>query len=172
MSLWQIYHPIGTYANPASKVAFAEDITKMYTNVSLPAFYVVVQFIPLPTEDFLVGGKQVTGKPFIRVVITQIAIRLPDDDASYNRNTASIDKILGPHVADKGYDWEYHVDETERRLWKINGMTPPPWKSVKRKSYGQRRTGQFLTMVPTDSGFQIDVSRQCNNRLGIGRLLL
>ncbi|KAJ5776166.1 uncharacterized protein N7511_001177 [Penicillium nucicola] len=133
MPLWQIFHPTGTYEDPASKLAFSEDITKMYTAVGLPAFYVVVQFIPLPKSDVLVGGKVMADKPFVRVVITQIAIRLPNEDASYNRVTATIDKILGPHVAEKGYDWEYHVDETERRLWKINGMIPPPWKSEEEK---------------------------------------
>jgi hypothetical protein len=76
-----------------------------------------------------VGGKQKIHKPFIRVVITQIAVRLPDDDAAYQRNTTKIDELLKPHVADKGYDWEYHVIETERRLWKINGMIPPPRNS-------------------------------------------
>jgi hypothetical protein len=137
MPLWQIYHPPGTYEDPATKVAFAEDITKIYTNIGLPAFYVVVNFIPLPKEDILVGGQAIVGKPFIRIVITQIAVRLPDDDASYNRNTAAIDKVLVPHVADKGYDWEYHVDETERRLWKINGMKPPPWKSEEEKLWAK-----------------------------------
>ncbi|KAJ5856489.1 uncharacterized protein N7529_010433 [Penicillium soppii] len=129
MPLWQIYHPVGTYGDPASKISFAEDITKMYTKLGLPAFYVVTNFIPLPNEDILVGGKLRTEKPFIRVVISHIAIKMPNDDAVYKRSTSSIDAILKPHIADKGYDWEYHVMETERRLWKINGLVPPPWKS-------------------------------------------
>jgi hypothetical protein len=24
-----------------------------------------------------------------------------------------------------GYDWEYHVEETNRDLWKVQGLVPP-----------------------------------------------
>jgi hypothetical protein len=82
MPLWQIYHPAGTYEDPASKIAFAEDITKMYTDFGLPAFYVVTNFIPLPKEDILVGGEPKLGKPFIRIVITHIAIKMPNEDVT------------------------------------------------------------------------------------------
>lgn len=40
---------------------------------------------------------------------------------------------MKPHLLDKGYDFEYHVDETDRRLWKINGLVPPPFKSEEEK---------------------------------------
>ncbi|KAL2214860.1 putative oxalocrotonate tautomerase [Thermoascus aurantiacus ATCC 26904] len=129
MPLWLIFHPAGIFEDSASKQALAEDITKMYTELGLPAFYVVAKFIKLPAEDIWVGGKQKTDKPFIRVVIKHIAIHVPDDDALYRRTTSRIDRILKPHIADKGYDWEFHVEETERKLWKINGMIPPPHKS-------------------------------------------
>lgn len=51
-----------------------------------------------------------------------------------------IDAILKPFIADKGYDWEYSIDETSRDLWKINGHVPPmpdseaerEWKRVNR----------------------------------------
>ncbi|KAJ5768962.1 hypothetical protein N7520_003521 [Penicillium odoratum] len=135
MPLWQIYHPPGTFEDNVSKQALATDITKMYTGIGLPAFYVVVQFIQLQDSELWVGGTPRTEKPFIRVVITQIAVRLPDDDAAYRRNTMRIDNALKPHIQDKGYDWEYHVDETERRLWKINGMIPPPLKSEEEKEW-------------------------------------
>ncbi|KAJ5776585.1 uncharacterized protein N7511_001596 [Penicillium nucicola] len=136
MPLWQIYHPPGTYTDQASKTSFAADITKMYTEMGLPAFYVVTNFIPLPKDDIFVGGKPID-KPFIRVVITHIAINMPNEDAVYKRSTARIDQILKPNIADLGYDWEYHVDETERRLWKINGMVPPPWKSEEEKRWAR-----------------------------------
>ncbi|CAG7925515.1 unnamed protein product [Penicillium olsonii] len=129
MPLWQIYHPVGTYEDPASKASFAKDITKIYTDVGLPAFYVVVNFIPLQKEDLLVGGEFLEENPFIRIVITNIAIKMPEIDEVYARFTSSVDKVLQPHIAERGYDWEYHVAETDRRLWKINGLIPPPWKS-------------------------------------------
>lgn len=132
MPLWQIYHPVDTYEDQASKASFAQDITKIYTKVGLPAFYVVVNFIPLPKEDILVGG-ELQNKPFIRVVITNIAIKMPESDDAYARFTSSVDTVLKPHIADRGYNWEYHVVETDRRLWKINGLVPPPWKSAEER---------------------------------------
>lgn len=131
MPLWLIFHPPGTFEDAATKQAFTEDITKWYTENGLPAFYVVANFIKISPEDVWVGGKQkkIDEKPFIRIVIKHIAIRIDNDDVTYKRSTSRIDRILKPHVADKGYDWEFHVEETERRLWKINGLAPPPWKS-------------------------------------------
>jgi hypothetical protein len=77
-----------------------------------------------------IGGRPNTSiTPFIRLKIDHIAITLPDKDDVYASVTKGLDAVLEPHIADKGYDWEYHVDETERRLWKVQGLNPPPWKS-------------------------------------------
>jgi phenylpyruvate tautomerase PptA (4-oxalocrotonate tautomerase family) len=138
MPLWQIYHPPNTFQNAESKQLFAEDITKMYTSLGLPAFYVVTQFHELKDDNAYVGGKPASNKPFIRVVITHIAVRIPDADKAYLRTTSRIDKIMKPHVLDKGYDFEYHVDETERRLWKINSLIPPPFQSAEEQFWVQK----------------------------------
>jgi nucleolar protein 58 len=80
------------------------------------------------------GGKKLSkAKPFIRIAIEHIAVRLPDEDATYKRVSNRVDEALKPHVADKGYDWEFHIDETERRLWKINGIFPPAFGSDEEK---------------------------------------
>ncbi|KAE8141912.1 putative oxalocrotonate tautomerase [Aspergillus pseudotamarii] len=131
MPLWQIYHPPGTFTTSTEKAAFAQAITENYTSVGLPAFYVVVQFHQLDPTNVFVGGhpRPETARPFVRIVIAHIAIRLPDTDAAYDQAASKIDRVLKPHALDKGYDVEYHVDETERRMWKINGLIPPPWKS-------------------------------------------
>lgn len=132
MPLWQIYHLPGTFEDNASKQAFAEDITGMYTFLGLPAFYVVTHFHKMDNSNVYLGGKPLPDneKPFVRVAITHIAIRVPDADAVYLRTTSRLDNIMKPHLLDKGYDFEYHVDETERRLWKINSLIPPPFKSA------------------------------------------
>ncbi|PYH68334.1 tautomerase family protein [Aspergillus vadensis CBS 113365] len=132
MPLWQIYHPPTTFTTPPSKHSFAQDITKFYTELGLPAFYVVVNFIQTQPDDVYVGGtpKHPTDdKPFVRIVITHIALHVPDSDAAYARTTSRLDSVLKPHLLDKGYDFEYHVDETDRRLWKINALVPPPFGS-------------------------------------------
>jgi hypothetical protein len=85
-------------------------------------------------NTMLVGGKRMDPKRhFVRFAIDHIAIKVPVQDAAYRRVTDAIDKALKPHVADRGYDWEYHIDETERRLWKINGLIPPPHESEDEK---------------------------------------
>jgi hypothetical protein len=132
MPLWSIYHPSGTFVTPASKQAFSESITTFYNKngTGLPKFYVIVNFIQLPGDSMYIGGRPNTSiTPFIRLKIDHIAITLPDKDDVYASVTKGLDAVLKPHIADKGYDWEYHVDETERRLWKVQGLNPPPWKS-------------------------------------------
>lgn len=48
---------------------------------------------------------------------------------SYKKTANAVNAALKPHAADKEYEWELHIDETERGLWKINGMFPPEYKS-------------------------------------------
>lgn len=130
MPLWLIFHPDGTFEDDASKEALAADIVKIYTSAGLPAFYVVTNFIKMPGNTILVGGKKLSkDKPFIRLAIEHIAVTLPDEDETYKKVANAVDAALKPHIADKGYDWEFHIDETERRLWKINGMFPPAFGS-------------------------------------------
>lgn len=131
MPLWNIYHPEGTFEDDALKEAFSKDITSFYHDgaAKLPKFYVVVNFIKLPQNSMYIGGRPNTGAPFIRLKIDHIAVTLPNQDEVYNSVTSRLDATLKPHIADKGYDWEFHVDETERRLWKVQGFIPPPHKS-------------------------------------------
>ncbi|PKS12437.1 hypothetical protein jhhlp_000643 [Lomentospora prolificans] len=130
MPLWQVYHPEGTFATEASKQAFAQDITNIYTTkLNLPAFYVVVNFIPFLPSNMYVGGKPKADKPFIRIVIEHIAVHTNNSESAQRMMTSFIDAALKPHVYDKGYDCEYHADETPRGFWKINGLVPPPHKS-------------------------------------------
>lgn len=129
MPLWLVYHPQGTFTTAESKHALAADITSIYTGLGLPAFYVVVNFVPPAATDNFVGGtNSPASKPFIRFVVDHISIHVADsDDATHmSRMASKVDEVLGPHVADKGYDWEFHMDETPRGMWMINGFIPPP----------------------------------------------
>lgn len=80
--------------------------------------------------DVWVGGDIHKDKPFIRVVIEHTAVNMPPEceDAAYRETCRWVDDAMKPHIADKGYEWEYHISENERRLWKINGLIPPPCK--------------------------------------------
>lgn len=132
--LWLIFHPDGTFEDDTAKAAFSKDITAFYTHIGLPAFYVVANFIKMHGKATWVGGAPADEtKPFIRIAIEHIAVNLPDDDAAYMRTANAINAVLKPHVADKGYDWEFHVDETDRRLWRVNGLVAPPFGSEMEK---------------------------------------
>lgn len=129
MPHWQIYHTPDAFQDDAHKHALTKAITSHYTRegVAMPAFYVVVDFIQVPHSSHFVGGEQASsrGKPFIRIAIAHIHINLPKDETVYKSVTDDIDRLIKPYIEDKGYDWEYHIEETERLLWKINGLAPP-----------------------------------------------
>ncbi|KAB8233365.1 hypothetical protein ETB97_005913 [Aspergillus alliaceus] len=160
MPLWEIYHPAGTFEDDASKQAFAKDITKNYTDFGLPSFYVVVNFFKMDIRDTYVGGKAkaATDKPFVRVVITHIAVHVPNVDVAYLRTTSRLDQIMKPHLLERGYDFEYHVDETERRLWKINGLIPPQHKSAEERIWVEEdRPVPYEGAYPHTSSFQSSI---------------
>jgi len=100
---------------------------------------VVTNFIKMPPSTMFMGGKVVRKeKPFIRLAIEHIAVTLPNQDEAYKKVANNVDAALKPHIADKGYDWEFHIDETERRLWKINGLFPPTFGSEGEKVWFEK----------------------------------
>ncbi|KAK4201942.1 putative oxalocrotonate tautomerase [Triangularia verruculosa] len=137
MPLWLVYHPEGTFSTPEEKKALTTDIIKIYTMAGLPAFYVIVNFIKLTDDNIFIGGENPSqrDKPFIRLVAEHIAVHVTNDSGREERTIKRIDEALKPHIADKGYDWEWHVDETPRALWKINGLVPPPFGSKAEKEW-------------------------------------
>ncbi|TEY82966.1 hypothetical protein BOTCAL_0026g00300 [Botryotinia calthae] len=133
MPLWIIHHPKHVFDDEKSKKSLSQDITKLYTDVGLPAFYVVIVFTEVSDVNMYVGGGQAT-TPFIRIAVDHIAVHIQDPKV-YAEWTSKVDAALKPHIEDKGYNWEYHIDETERRLWKINGMYAPPFGSQSEKAW-------------------------------------
>lgn len=138
MPLWLVYHPPGTFEDDASKQAFVKDITANYTRIGLPAFYVVVNFVKTDPANLFVGG--VRKENFVRVVISHIAVNQPNKDEAYAGVRQRIHDILKPHIFDKGYDSEFHIEETERRMWEINGIVPPPFRSEQEKVWSETNT--------------------------------
>ncbi|KAK3076541.1 hypothetical protein LTS18_012736 [Coniosporium uncinatum] len=153
MPLWRIYHPEGTFLSPTHKSSLASSITSLYTAAGLPAFYVVVLFIPLPSENIFIGGQtrpppppldSVSNKhtnllipsnlpqsgappsqaPFVRVFASNIARKLPDGEYKAGFRQR-VDAALDAWIRGYGYDWEWHADETDRELWQIQGFVPP-----------------------------------------------
>lgn len=123
MPLWKVYHPVDAFSD-ADKQVLAEQITDLYTR--LPRFYVGVLFFEVPKQSFFMGGKA-TDK-FVRINIDHIAINnIPAERKAWW--IENINRVLGPFVNDRGYSWEFHIDETLRDLWSIQGFVPPPANS-------------------------------------------
>ncbi|KAL7941786.1 putative oxalocrotonate tautomerase [Trichoderma barbatum] len=126
MPHWLVYHPPNAYTDDESKDALVKTITAFYVGVGMPAFYVVVNFIQVPYSDFYVGGvrRGPDDKPFIRFTINHVAHNFPDDDKVRRDAGDEFNRLLTPLLKGK-YDWEFHISETDRRLWKTNEFTPP-----------------------------------------------
>jgi phenylpyruvate tautomerase PptA (4-oxalocrotonate tautomerase family) len=131
MPLLRFYLPLNLLTTE-EKTKLAADLTKIYMAGGLPAFYVNVFFLEIPTESFYVGGKQ--APTFVRLVCEHIARTMPDTK-SQQRYLRALDRILTPLFESKGYQWEYHVIESPRELWKIQGLVPPPGGSEAEKMW-------------------------------------
>lgn len=119
MPLWKIYHPIGAFT-PSDKQQLSERITGLYSR--LPKFYVGVVFQEVAQDSFFVGG-QPAGN-FVRIWVDHIARTLPTPEAR-TWWIGQCDEALAPFIRDKGFDWEFHIDETSFELWSIQGIRPP-----------------------------------------------
>jgi hypothetical protein len=122
MPLWRIYHEASVFTDD-QKSSLAKAITKLYTDIRMPPFYVNVIFVPLSASSVYVGG--IPTKKFVRFTIEQFARRFQNDEVKHIWMD-KIDKALAPHLKDRGdISWEYHIVETERMLWKIDSIVPP-----------------------------------------------
>lgn len=121
MPLWNVYHPVGAYTD-RQKQELAADITAFYAGKGLPKFYVVTLFHEIDESSFLVGGAPTSTT--VRIMIDHIARHQPD--AAARKDVAeSLSRLLAPHTWDRGLNCEFHIDETPRDLWTINGLFPP-----------------------------------------------
>ncbi|CAN9094910.1 hypothetical protein CC77DRAFT_401772 [Alternaria alternata] len=129
MPIWLVLHGSATFTDEASREAFAKDVTsKIYKMI--PPFYTDVSFVPTPSQ--YVGG--VKNDKMVRFVIFELA---GTHNAAEEREAwiHHIDSVIKPHIADKGYDWEFHIEEPRRDLWKIQGLIPPPLVSEAHKKW-------------------------------------
>ncbi|KAG2187542.1 hypothetical protein INT44_005231 [Umbelopsis vinacea] len=121
MPLHRFYYAQGLFS-AQDKQEITDRITKNYTDLNLPAFYVIVVFIEVPEDSIFIGGKPATN--FVRVVSQHLS-RTMD---SYEGKQAILDFLeaaFAPYVKDRGLDWEIHVEEHERELWRTQGINPP-----------------------------------------------
>jgi phenylpyruvate tautomerase PptA (4-oxalocrotonate tautomerase family) len=130
MPLWKIYTPPKAFT-PEDKKGIAEALTGLYGRV-MPRFYVGVVFQEVEADNFYIGGEPTDR--FVRIWVDHIARTFRSDEAKagfFKR----VNQLLAPWIADRGYDWEMHVDETPFDLWTIQGHFPPPEGSEDEKRW-------------------------------------
>jgi len=129
MPLHRLFTPAGLYSDQDRK-DIAAAITGLYK--MLPAFYVVVLFIDIPTTHYFVGGKN--EDKFLRIGVEHIARHFPDDP-SKRGFMDMYEAAIAPWTKGRGIDWEVQISEEDRTLWNENGMNPPMPKSEDEKMW-------------------------------------
>ena len=114
--------------------SLSKTITRIYTRVGLPPFYVQVRFIEDKPSNVFIGGEK--HPKFVALTISHLA-RTFETDEQKKRFLDKVDQALNPIFQTKGLDWEYYVQESPRDLWKINGLVPPPSGSAMEKKWVQ-----------------------------------
>lgn len=120
MPLWKIYTPANAFT-PEDKKGIAQALTGLYGRV-MPRFYVGVVFQEVSADNFYIGGEPTDR--FVRIWVDHIARTFQSEEARVGF-FKRVNALLAPWIADRGYDWELHVDETPFDLWTIQGYFPP-----------------------------------------------
>ncbi|KAI1702475.1 putative oxalocrotonate tautomerase enzyme domain-containing protein [Ditylenchus destructor] len=134
MPLHRFYVPEGLYSEEDKK-KFAQSITDMYVHIGLPAFYVIVLFIPIKKDSYYVGGK--ANDKFVRVAIQHIARQFESNDVA-KQFMDMYEQKLAPFIKDRGLDWEVAIEIVDRNLWRENGLVPPLSASEGEKEWIRR----------------------------------
>jgi putative oxalocrotonate tautomerase-like protein len=90
-----------------------------------------VVFHELPKDSLFIGG--VPRNDFVRISIDHVAIASPPE--TRESMLKFLNESIHPFVRDRGLDWEFHIDETPRDLWMIQGMRPPDTGSEEEQAW-------------------------------------
>jgi phenylpyruvate tautomerase PptA (4-oxalocrotonate tautomerase family) len=150
MPLWQLFTPKDAFTSE-EKRDLAERITNIYTGpralevigFSLPRFYTSVVFQEFDPYSFFVGGEP--RDKFIQIEVVHIA-RVTETVA--DQLSISVEELLAgwfvlveealkPYIADRGYECEFHTENTPFETWRIDGLMPPPPDSEAEKRWGR-----------------------------------
>jgi len=157
MPLWQLFTPKNAF-NKEEKADLAKRISEIYSGPTsrerlgfeLPRFYTTVVFHEIDAESFFVGGE--SNDKFIQIEVVHIA-RTNEGAAALLGVTVeqilanyftSVDEVLKPYIADRGYELEFHIEAAPFETWKIDSMTPPPPESpAERRWFAQNRSSSY-----------------------------
>ena len=133
MPLWKIQHSPNLFSL-SEKETISKAATSLYKSIGLPAFYVQVVFSEVPPESLFVGGDAHTKYANIEVHHIARSVRGAENKKVFLDN---VDAIFTRLFEKKGMSWEYFVSESERDMWKINGIYPPDAGSALEKKWAE-----------------------------------
>src|SRR5262245_6223715 len=87
---------------------------------------------------------------FIRLSIEHIARTTSDDRKAWWLELTK--EAIAPFVKDRGFNWEFHIDETPFDFWSVQGYRPPPADSDDEKRWAReigRRHEHTPDLVPS-----------------------
>ena len=132
MPLWD-FHVSSNVLSFEEQHRLSKAITRIYTRIGLPAFYVQVRFTEGQSSCF-VGGNFTN--QFVCIQIDHVARSFATNEQK-ERFLNKVDEVLNPVLKSKGVQWEYWIQEGPRDLWKIDGVTPPPTGSEMEKKWAK-----------------------------------
>lgn len=139
MPLWKVYHPVDAFT-AEDRQQLSARITAMYDR--LPRFYVGVVFQEVAADSFFIGGEPANN--FVRIQVDHIARTLPKPEMR-TWWIGQCEETLAPFIRDRGFDWEFHIDETPFDLWSIQGYRPPAANSDDEKRWIRENRPSPLT---------------------------
>ncbi|KAF4627957.1 hypothetical protein G7Y89_g10199 [Cudoniella acicularis] len=99
----------------------------------------------IPEDSFFIGGELTKGK-FVRLTLEHIAINFKDfgverGDAMSKKFLAFVGEVLKERFEPKGWRWEFNILETDRKLWRVQSIEPPPLNSDAMKVWDREQKG-------------------------------
>lgn len=130
MPFWRIHHPVGAYTDQ-DKEDFAKAITARYA-AEMPAFYCDVFFYEVEERNAFRGGE--ANGNFVRLQVEHIA-RAIEGKVMQEFIMDMLTETIRPWLDGRGHLWEISIGEMPAELWRVDGFTPPPFRSPAEKRW-------------------------------------
>lgn len=121
MPRWTIHSSVGSIS-AAEKDSIAKQVTTLYTDLGLPAFFINVFFHEHEIGNYYCGGESEHSSVFFHI---DHAARNFESEHIRSAFISRVKSIVEPILGTKKRKWEFNIYEHPRDNWRINGMIPP-----------------------------------------------
>ena len=121
MPRWNIF-TTSDLLSKQEKRTIADQVTKIYTSIGFPCFWVNVIFEELPVDNFYNGGETPSQSVFFYISHAAKGFDSEEERLNFHKG---VDEIVRPILEPKGLHWEYNIHGYPPDNWRISGMEPP-----------------------------------------------